>query len=315
MENDKKDLKSEHYIAKEKSIPKKNKSLARILLENNPFDKIADLSRDFMGKLGVLEIFDDFIYWNVGRANFIRIFKLFWKYPITGKSNFPSKGGAIVISNHQSELDPWLVGSAVDRKVQWLSKKENFDIPIFKSIIKPFGTIPIKRGQHDIGALEKVKAVLESGGCVGMFPEGTRSPDGELGYFHSGAAKLCIETGVPYVPCAIFGAYDVFPKHASLNQIKIRDGSVIKVTIGKPVYIDSSMELNYDNIQKVKEEMRKDVLLLKAGKMNKSRIISETSMIYIQGEQIPIENRIPENSTIQKGEEKISELNKDFGFS
>ena len=206
MENSKK-------IEKKTKPKAKQKSLARILLENNPFDKIADLSRNFMGKLGVLEVFDDFIYWNVGRANFIRIFKYLWKYPIVGKKNFPNTGGVMVISNHQSELDPWLVGSAVHRKVQWLSKKENFDIPIFKSIIKPFGTIPIKRGKQDIEALDKVKTVLDNGGCMGMFPEGTRSPDGELAPFHSGAAKICLEVGVPYVPCAIFGAYKVFPKH------------------------------------------------------------------------------------------------------
>ena len=138
MENDK--------IIEKKTIPKaKKKSLARILLDNNPFDKIADLSRIFLGKLGVLEIFDDFIYWNVGRANFIRIFKLFWEYPIVGKENFPQQGGAMVISNHQSELDPWLVGSAVNKKVQWLSKIENFDIPIFKSIIKPYRIILIPK--------------------------------------------------------------------------------------------------------------------------------------------------------------------------
>ena len=308
MENDK--------IIEKKTIPKaKKKSLARILLENNPFDKIVDLSRIFMGKLGVLEIFDDFIYWNVGRANFIRIFKLFWEYPIVGKENFPQHGGAMVISNHQSELDPWLVGSAVNKKVQWLSKIENFDIPIFKSIIKPFGTIPIKRGQQDVDALEKVKAVLENGGCVGMFPEGTRSPDGELAPFHSGAAKLCLEVGVPYVPCAIFGAYKVFPKHASLKKIRIRDGSIIKIVIGKPVYIDPSMELNYENIQIIKNEMRKDVLILQSGGMNDSRIIRKGISISIDQEQIQIEERVASRTPSEDIREKISESTEDFSFS
>ena len=299
-----------------KTNPKtKKKSLARILLENNPFDKIADLSRIFMGKLGVLEIFDDFIYWNVGRANFIRIFKLLWEYPIVGKENFPKKGGVMVISNHQSELDPWLVGSAVNKKVQWLSKIENFDIPIFKSIIKPFGTIPIKRGQQDVDALEKVKAVLENGGCVGMFPEGTRSPDGELAPFHSGAAKICLEIGVPFVPCAIFGAYKVFPKHASLNQIKVRDGNIIKVVIGKPVYIDPSMELNYENIQKIKDEMRKDVLILQSGEMNVSRIIRKGISISIEQDQVQIDEVTPSSTLSKEISEKISDPTEDFSLS
>ncbi len=308
MENSKK--------IKKKTHPKpKQKSLARILLDNNPFDKIADFSRIAMEKLGVLEIFDDFIYWNVGRANFIRIFKTFWEYPIVGKSNFPQTGGALVVSNHQSELDPWLVGSAVNKKVQWLSKKENFDIPIFKSIIKPFGTIPIKRGGSDTNALDKVRAVLENGGCVGMFPEGTRSPDGKLAPFHSGAAKLCVEVGVPYVPCAIFGAFKVFPKHLSLNKIKVRDGSIIKIVIGKPVYIDPSMELNYENIQKVKDGMRNDVLCLQSGKMNVSRIIRKGVSISIEQEQVKIEDGVPTGKLSKEIEEKISDPIEDFSFS
>lgn len=308
MENKKK-------IEKKTNSKPKQKSLARILLENNPFDKVADLNRIFMKKLGVLEIFDDFIYWNVGRANFIRIFKLLWEYPVVGKKNFPNSGGAMVISNHQSELDPWLVGSAVHKKVIWLSKKENFDIPIFKSIIKPFGTIPIKRGQRDTNALDKVRAVLENGGCVGMFPEGTRSPDGELAPFHSGAAKLCMETGVPYVPCAIFGAYKVFPKHASLNQIKVRDGSVIKIVIGKPVYVDPSMEISYENVQKIKNEMRNDVLLLQSGEMNVSRIIRDGVSISIKQEQVKIEDGVPTRTLSKEIEEKISDPTEDFSFS
>ena len=308
MENSKK-------IDKKTNPKAKQKSLARILLDNNPFDKLADLSRNFMGKLGVLEIFDDFIYWNVGRANFIRIFKLLWEYPIVGKGNFPQKGGAMVISNHQSELDPWLVGSAVNKKVQWLSKKENFDIPIFKSIIKPFGTIPIKRGKQDTDALDKVRAVLESGGCIGMFPEGTRSPDGELAPFHSGAAKICLETGVPYVPCAIFGAYKVFPKHASLSKIKVRDGSIIKIVIGKPVYIDPSMEINYENIQKVKDEMRNDVLLLQSGEMNVSRIIREGISISIDQDQVKIDDGVPSSTLSKEIGDKISDTTEDFSIS
>ncbi len=308
MENSKK-------IEKKTNSKPKQKSLARILLENNPIDKIADLNRIFMKKLGVLEIFDDFVYWNIGRANFIRIFKLLWEYPIVGKENFPNTGGAMVISNHQSELDPWLVGSAVHKKVIWLSKKENFDIPIFKSIIRPFGTIPIKRGKQDIEALDKVRTVLENGGCIGMFPEGTRSPDGELAPFHSGAAKLCLETGVPYVPCAIFGAYKVFPKHANLSKIKMQDGSIIKIVIGKPVYMDPSMEINYENIQKVKDEMRKDVLLLQSGEMNVSRIIRKGISIPIDQDQVKIDDIVSSRTLSKEIGEKISDPTKDFSIS
>ncbi|MHA1775896.1 MAG: 1-acyl-sn-glycerol-3-phosphate acyltransferase [Promethearchaeota archaeon] len=247
--------------------------ILKLLLKYNPFDPICDWGRKLLNELGILEIYDEFIYWNVGRANFIQFFRTFWGYEIKGKENFPEHGGALVIANHQSEFDPFLVGSAVHRKVQWLSKAENFEIPIFRSIIKPFGTIPLKRGQKDEAALTKVRSVLEGGGCVGMFPEGTRSPDGKLGPFRKGAARLCLETGVPYVPCAIFGAFKVFPKHVNVLGIRWNKGYKISVVIGNPVYIDPSLAPNIENAELVKEAMRNDVILLLSGKMNKSRII------------------------------------------
>ncbi len=255
-----------------KKDPKKD-SLAKLILKNNPFDPFCDWARRKMQNLGVLEVFDEFIYWNVGRANFIQFFRSFWGYEIDGKENFPEYGGALVIANHQSELDPFLVGSAVHRKVQWLSKAENFNIPIFRSIITPFGTIPLKRGQKDVKALDKVRAVLEGGGCVGMFPEGTRSTNGKLAEFHSGAARLCLETGIPYVPCAIFGAYKVFPKNVNPSGIKWRQGHKISIRIGKLVYIDPDLELNHENTLIIKQAMKNDVILLKAGKMNQTRVI------------------------------------------
>ncbi|WP_457916383.1 lysophospholipid acyltransferase family protein [Candidatus Lokiarchaeum ossiferum] len=257
----------------------KKMSFGKYLIKCNPIDPLSNISRKVMKRFGVLDIFDDFIYWNVGRTNFIKLFKTYWKYPIRGKENFPEYGGALVIANHQSELDPFLVGSAVHRKVQWLSKAENFQIPIFKSFIKPFGTIPLKRGQRDEEAMQNVRNVLENGGCVGMFPEGTRSSDGSLGEFRSGAARLVLESGVPYVPCAVIGAYKVFPKHKGPSSIKWKGGYEISIVIGKPVYADPSLEANYENAQLIKNAMRNDILKLQSGEMNESRTISKREKV------------------------------------
>ncbi len=263
---------------KRRRNPKKM-SFGKHLIKCNPIDPLATISRKIMKTFGVLDVFDDFVYWNLGHCNFNKLFKTYWKYPVRGKENFPEYGGALVISNHQSELDPFLVGSAVHRKVQWLSKAENFKIPIFKSFITPFGTIPLKRGQKDEEALQNVRNVLEGGGCVGMFPEGTRSSDGTLGEFRSGAARLILETGVPYVPCAIIGAYKVFPKHKGPSSIKWKGGYEISIVIGKPVYADPSLEVNYENAQLIKDAMKQDIFKLQQGGMNESRIISKQEKI------------------------------------
>jgi 1-acyl-sn-glycerol-3-phosphate acyltransferase len=260
--------------------PSLKKLFFKTLIKCNPLDPFCQISRDLMKLLGVLDGYDERYYWAM-RNQFRKIFQKYWGYDLKGFTNFPDSGGALVISNHQSELDPFLVGSSVHRKIQWLSKQENFKIPLFRSFITPFGTLPLRRGEKDVEALNRVRNVLEMGGCVGMFPEGTRSPDGVLGSFHSGAGRLCIETGVPYIPCAIFGAYKVFPKHAGVGAIKWKGGFKISVSIGRPVYIDPSMELTYENVQKVRDAMRQDVLTLQSGEMNQSRIIGEKTEIFL----------------------------------
>ncbi len=271
-----------------RKISKNEESLKKIfiktLLENNFIDPVSSISRKLMQKIGMLDTFDDFYYFQY-RKLFRTTFRKLWGYNLTGEENFPTKGGALVVSNHQSELDPFLVGSACSRKVRWLSKLENFHIPIFKSFITPFGTIPIQRGKSDEKALQKVKNILENGGCVGIFPEGTRSPDGRIQTFHKGAARMCIEAGVPYVPCDIRGAYIVFPKGETVDKIKFRGGYNISVTIGKPVYIDPDLDVSVSNASLIRSHMKRDIEILHAGGMNDSKIIGKDNIFLLHESQ------------------------------
>lgn len=238
----------------EKHIKSKlNETISKVgkkFIEFLKIDDTVEWGRQQLQKLGLLENHDEFIYWNVGWYNFRRIFTAAWGYNVRGKANFPEYGPAILIANHQSELDPFLAGSAVQRKVQWVSKKENFDIPIFKSAIKPFGTIPLRRGESDQEALSKIRAVLENGGCVGMFPEGTRSEDGSLSPFHKGAARFCLELGVPFVPVAIVGVRAAMPKGAKPWEMKIGKAK-IEIRVGKPVYMEPGAKATIENIKAV----------------------------------------------------------------
>ena len=229
---------------------------------NNPVDKLGDYVREQLERIGMLDIYDEFIYWN-GWRTFRVMWKTLFKFPIEGKGNFPEYGPALVVSNHQSEYDPFLVGCAVQRKVQWLSKKENFEMPIFRTIIKPFGTIPLERGKSDKDALAKVDAVLQGGGCVGMFPEGTRSADGSISKFRKGAALIAMKNMVLYVPCAIIGAYKALPKGTTVFKTK---PSPIKIRIGKPVFIDPTIEITAENLELIAEDMQRRIVALHDGK-------------------------------------------------
>jgi len=130
------------------------------------------------------------------------------------------------------------------------------------------GSIPIRRGQSDQNAIQLIKKELQHGEIVGMFPEGTRTKDGKLRRFHTGAARLCIEYGIPYIPVGI------------RNSFKLEVGRKIDVHIGKPRYPDPSWKLNYENAKKFTELMRKDISALVYNDEPKSKRVYEPEEIF-----------------------------------
>ncbi len=230
---------------------------------NNPVDNFGDFVRQKLDEYGIQDIYDEAYYWAGGWKNFRILFKALFGYKVRGAGNFPEFGPAVLVPNHQSEFDPFLAGSALHRKVSWVSKHENFQMPIFRTIITPFGTIPLKRGESDKKALRKIDAVLESGGCIGIFPEGTRSPDGSLSHFHKGAAIIAMKNMVPYVPLAIIGAHKALPKGTSVFKMK---PSPIEIRIGKPVFIDPTIPINVETARAITLDMRRRVQALIDGK-------------------------------------------------
>ena len=246
-------------VEKKPNLSETISKIGKDVITTLKIDDMVDWARNQMQRLGILEDYDTAIYYNSWAA-FRFIFKALWGYKVVGKSNFPEYGPVIVVANHQSELDPFITGSAVQRKVQWVSKKENFDIPLFKSIIKPYGTIALKRGESDTEAMAKIKAILANGDIIGIFPEGTRSETGELGAFHKGAARLCLETGVPYVPIATKGANKIMPKGKRIWEIKLN--AKIEVHIGKAVYPEAGMTASPENAQILADQMFRDVKAL-----------------------------------------------------
>ena len=266
---------SKQHKSRKKSL---GKSFIKLLLKHNPFDPAMAWGREYLNLLGMTDLFDANWHWS-GWNLFRNLFKALWGYDVKGRGNFPEYGPGIVISNHQSEFDPYFVGTASHRWVRWVSKEENFQIPILKSIIKPFGVFPLKRGANDQKALKQIMAILENDGVVGIFPEGTRSATGTLSPFHKGPARFCLMSGAPYIPCCISGAYEILPKSVNFTKAKFFGKNKISVVIGKPVHIDPDIEINFENLTLLAAEMRKDVRLLQMGKMNKARVIRMSDLV------------------------------------
>lgn len=129
---------------------------------------------------------------------------------IRGVSNVPRQGGLIAISNHTSWLDPAAIAVSVGRQVCFMAKEELFSNFLFGAFLRSCGTFPVRRGRPDRKALRRALEILEEGGVLGLFPEGTRSRDGQLKPFEPGTALLAVKAGVPVLPIAIGAPYHPF---------------------------------------------------------------------------------------------------------
>ncbi|MHC4424535.1 MAG: lysophospholipid acyltransferase family protein [Planctomycetota bacterium] len=155
---------------------------------------------------------------------------LFFRVRTYGRDNVPKKGAFVLISNHQSYLDPMLCGGPIKRRVSFLARESLFANWFFGSLISSVGTIPVKLGEADIRAMRKVIGKLKDGGGVCLFPEGTRSIDGKITPFKPGFGLLCRRGRAAVVPVVIDGAFECWPRHKRLfsrGPISVCYGKVI----------------------------------------------------------------------------------------
>ncbi|HEU4533769.1 MAG TPA: lysophospholipid acyltransferase family protein [Polyangiaceae bacterium] len=119
----------------------------------------------------------------------------------------------VVVANHESNADPFLL-SFLPWDMRWIAKEELFRLPVLGKLMKYGGDIPLRRGQRDSikQMLDECRRTMAAGMSIMMFPEGTRSRDGELLPFKEGAFELAIEAGVPVLPVAISGTRACMPK-------------------------------------------------------------------------------------------------------
>lgn len=127
-------------------------------------------------------------------------------WEVRGREHVPRSGGVIVASNHISYWDPPLVGTAAVRQLHFLAKEELFRPPVFGSLIRAYGALPIRRGVADLSGMTKAIEVLKAGHALLMFPEGTRSRDGQLHAARPGVGMLAVASDARIVPAYISGS-------------------------------------------------------------------------------------------------------------
>lgn len=147
-----------------------------------------------------------------------------------GRDKVPPAGGGLVLSNHQSNLDPVIVGLACDRRLNYVARKSLFRFTPFRWLILSLDAIPIDREGLGLEGLKETLRRLKRGEMVLLFPEGTRSPDGEVHSIKPGFCAVARRAGVPIVPVAMDGSFDSWPRWRLLPR-----RAVIHVQFGDPI--------------------------------------------------------------------------------
>lgn len=160
---------------------------------------------------------------------------LFFGFRVDGREHEPPAGPVIVVSNHLSDLDPLVVGAALRRRVTFMAKHELFQVPGVRWWITACGAFPVRRGTPDRQALRTALGILQRGGVLVMFPEGTRGRDRTLREPEPGAAMLARRTRAALLPVAVLGTDAVLPRDAH----RLRLGR-ISVRVGPPLYVTST---------------------------------------------------------------------------
>ena len=161
-----------------------------------------------------------------------------------GKDKIPVDGPLIIAANHLSHIDPAFIMTATKRPVSYMSKKEHFDGAIRRLVFKQVGVIPVDREEGGKVALKGAIEILEEGGAIGIFPEGTRSRDGSMGKGKTGVARLAAITGAAVVPVAIRQTDDVWP----VSKRAPRPWRKFYYKFGDPMYFDYNAQ-NHDNFR------------------------------------------------------------------
>jgi 1-acyl-sn-glycerol-3-phosphate acyltransferase len=152
------------------------------------------------------------VWYRVVQKSALSLFAPFCQLRATGRENVPSQGAALLVSNHLSHLDVFVLGLSVPRPLNYVARSTLF-VPILGPFIRSVGGFAIQREGMGAQGLKETLRRLRRGGLVTLFPEGTRTRDGELAPLKAGFAAIARHTRVPIVPAAIAGTFEAWPRH------------------------------------------------------------------------------------------------------
>jgi 1-acyl-sn-glycerol-3-phosphate acyltransferase len=159
------------------------------------------------------------------------IHSMWFRGEVVGTENFPMEGPFLIASNHASHLDPPLVGCQVARQMRFFARRSLWDNRLLAWWLNRVETIPVERDSGDVGAIKRVLQALKENRAVVLFPEGTRTNDGRLQKAKAGVGLMACKTGVPVVPCRVYGSFEAYGKGARFPKL----GTPVTIVFGRPI--------------------------------------------------------------------------------
>ena len=171
--------------------------------------------------------------YRIGWTCFRALYATYFRWQVFGAENVPAQGGVILASNHASFLDPPLVGSGLNRGINYLARESLFHFPGMGTLLRSWSAVPVDR---DGGGAKGLKIILDrllNGAGIILFPEGTRTKDGQLQPARSGIGLTVIKSKAPVVPVRVFGTFEAYGRHITIPR-----PHRVAVKYGKPMYFE-----------------------------------------------------------------------------
>jgi 1-acyl-sn-glycerol-3-phosphate acyltransferase len=176
------------------------------------------------------------------------ILSAFYSLRATGRKNLPPSGAALLVSNHLSHLDVFVIGILLPRPLNYVARSTLF-VPGVGAFIRSVGSFPIQREGLGASGMKETFRRLRAGGIVALFPEGTRSRDGEIAEIKSGIALLGSRAKVPIVPAAVAGTYEAWPRNRLFPA-----PYPVRVHFGPALYPDDVASLDGETLTRLIRE-------------------------------------------------------------